>query len=303
MSTLESILSNTSRPALGSSVISAMATQMQGKLVQKLDGDGDGQVNQSEFQAALDKLSNKLGMPVTEDAQALFAGADSDGDGLLGGGELGNLLVGMLQATSSEGTVASFGARSAAPASAEDGLFSRLDTDGNGQLSRAEFMEGVNQSRARMEPGEAMSVHRFASFSTFSMSGIDGMGGMGGMSGMGGMAGWMPTSWASAMQGFQLPSSYLPPVSASGAQPAAATTASPAAAPAVASSATAAPEAGTPADALNAMLAGADSDQDGQISATEMTALLTQLGSQLEAAARLAGRMGPIVDGTNTAQA
>jgi len=292
MSTLESTQSTPSLNGVGASVIATLATKLQGKLVQKLDADGDGRVNQSEFQAALDKLSEKLGMPVAEDAPALFASVDGDGDGFLDGSELGQLIAGFLQTPGTEGKVAHPGARSASASSTEDALFGRLDRDGNGQLSRAEFMDGVNQARNRMDMGDGMVVHQFSSFSTFSM------GGMGGASGMGGM----PTTWAAANPGF--PISPYPAAWATGyGTPPAATSGTNVSAPPAVASAPAATGAGAPADALNTLLAAADTDQDGQINTTELAALVTQLGAQLEAATQLIDRLKPMGDNIDSAQA
>lgn len=296
MSTLESLLSNTSRNGLGATALSALANQMQGRLVSKLDADGSGSVDQGEFKAALDRLSEKMGMPVTEDASTLFAGVDTDGDGSLNGGELVKMVSGLLQSVSGEGTMASFGAKTARTSGPEDGLFARLDGNGDGQLSRAEFMEGVNQARAGMAGGQAPVVHRFATFSTFST--FD----MGGLAPGGMMPGWMPMGWAPAAAGFQ-----MSPAVHGHTTPAASATAAPAATQVAAASTPApappAPETLKPADALNALLSGADSNQDGQISASELSALVSQLGSQLEAAAQLTNRMAPLGDNNQSAQA
>lgn len=297
MSTLESLLSNTSRSGVGTSALTALATQMQGKLVRKLDADGNGSVDQGEFKAALDKLSEKMGMPVTEDADAMFAGVDANGDGALDGGELVSMVSGLLQsAGGSNNTMASYGARSAMESSPEDGLFARLDSDGNGQLSRAEFMEGVNQARSRMDGAQGPVVHRFATFSTFST--FD----MGGMGTAGMLPGWMPMGWAPVAPGFQLaPAAHAH--AAPSAPPAASQSVPVSAGAPTTASAAPAPETIKPADALNALLSGADSDQDGQISASELSALVAQLGSQLEAAAQLTNRMAPLSGSNDSAQA
>ncbi len=292
MSTLESLLSN-NRSGLGTTALTTLATQMQDKLVRKLDADGDGRVDQGEFKAALDKLAGKLGVPVTDDPEALFAQVDADGDGSLNGSEISQMLVSALQSTgsSSAATTGKFGVAPTEASSPEIGLFARMDGNGDGHLTQEEFMTGMMQARVGAQVQGPM-MHRVATFSTFST--FD-------MGGFGGMPQWMPMGWAPVPAGFA-----MAPTQFAGGRPTGHVTA-PQAAPASAASATASAPAATqtiqPADALNALLAAADSDQDGRISSSELSALVAQLGSQLQAAAQLTGRMGPVGDDTSVEQA
>ncbi|MEZ5644267.1 MAG: EF-hand domain-containing protein [Burkholderiaceae bacterium] len=302
MSTLESFLSSSARNGLGPSVISTLASQMQGKLVKKLDADSDGQVNQGEFQAALDKLSHKMGMPVTDDTQALFAGTDGNGDGQLDGSELGQMIASFLQTSANGSTVDTFGARSTAAAPNDDLAFARLDGNGDGMLTRAEFTGMADPAYLAPPMDAGMVVHQYTTYTTYSMGGMNGIGAVGSQQG------WMPQTWGmpSAMGWSPAPSAPAPSATTS---TAAATPPSTTETPPTATVAEA-PAASTPTqpgDALNALLNGADGDKDGQISEAELSTLVAQLGAQLEAAARLSGYLPPLDaasdSGSDTAQA
>ncbi|MCU0762056.1 MAG: hypothetical protein ACK40L_08715 [Hydrogenophaga sp.] len=137
MSTAEGIGSSTASqwsPALAS-LGSALTTYLQDKMLKKVDADGNGGVEQSEFRAALEQLSGKLGVEMDESSEALFTSLDADSSGSLNGEEMGQLLRQVFAApTSTQDFLNARGTETSDPSG-----FDALDTDGNGTLTRAEF--------------------------------------------------------------------------------------------------------------------------------------------------------------------
>lgn len=143
MSTADGIGSTTSSqwsPALAS-LGSALTTYLQDKMLKKVDADGNGGVEKSEFRAALEQLSGKLGVEMDESSEALFISLDGDSSGSLNGEEMGKLLQQVFAAPSS--TQDFLNARHTEQSGTS--RFDALDTDGNGALTRAEF-EGTQQA-------------------------------------------------------------------------------------------------------------------------------------------------------------
>lgn len=154
MSTAEGIGSTTSSqwsPALAS-LGSALTTYLQDKMLKKVDADGNGGVEKSEFRAALEQLSGKLGVEMDESSEALFTSLDADGSDSLNGEEMGKLLQQVFAAPAS--TQEFLNARHAEPSTAS--RFDALDADGNGTLTRAEF-DGTQQVATTL-PSEAGTV-------------------------------------------------------------------------------------------------------------------------------------------------
>lgn len=137
MSTAEGIGSSTSNqwsPALAS-LGSALTTYLQDKMLKKVDVDSNGGVEQSEFRAALEQLSGKLGVEMDESSEALFTDLDADASGSLNGEEMGQLLRQVFAApTSTQEFVNARGADSGSSSG-----FDALDVDGSGTITRAEF--------------------------------------------------------------------------------------------------------------------------------------------------------------------
>lgn len=208
------------------SIGSALSSKLQDKMLKKADTDGNGTVGQTEFEAALEKISTKYGIDLGQDSQALFAGLDSDSDGALNGEELGQVIQHLF----------------APPTNTQDFLQSRgneeqfgaLDADGDGSLSMAEFT-GV--------PADGAEVSIVSTTTTTTT---------------------VVSSDADA------------PVATGEVAPATST----------AEAGAATPVAAAPADPLQALMDGLDSDGDGQISDSELTTFVSQLNSQIEAATR-----------------
>lgn len=137
MSNVEGIGSKTASqwsPALAS-LGSTLTTYLQDKMLKKIDTDSNGSVGQSEFQAAMEQLTTKLGVDMGEDHSEMFAGLDTDGDGELSGSELGQMIRAAFSApANTQDFLASRGGENTSTAG-----FDALDVDGDGILSRAEF--------------------------------------------------------------------------------------------------------------------------------------------------------------------
>lgn len=130
MSTVDSSNSSAWSQTL-SSLSGAMSTYLQDKMLKKMDTDGSGGVEQSEFQAALEKVAGKLGIEVGEGASELYASLDANQDGSLNGGEVGSLLQSLFaSASNTQAFVQSRG---------DEARFAELDADSDGQISMAEF--------------------------------------------------------------------------------------------------------------------------------------------------------------------
>lgn len=137
MSNVEGIGSKTASqwaPALAS-LGSTLTTYLQDKMLKKVDTDGNGTVGQSEFQAAMEQLTTKLGVDMGDDHSEMFAGLDVDGDGELSGQELGQMIRAAFSAP--ENTQDFLAARGGDNKPTSE--FDALDVDGDGILSRAEF--------------------------------------------------------------------------------------------------------------------------------------------------------------------
>ncbi len=137
MSNVEGIGSKTASqwsPALAS-LGSTLTTYLQDKMLKKIDTDGSGTVGQSEFQAAMEQLTTKLGVDMGEDHSEMFAGLDGDGDGELSAGELGQMIRAAFSAPENTQDFLAARGGDTKPTSA----FDALDVDGDGILSRAEF--------------------------------------------------------------------------------------------------------------------------------------------------------------------
>ena len=194
MSTLESAGSSAS--GMFASFGAVAANYLQDKMLKKMDTDADGTVGKSEFQAALEGVSSKLGVAVgsTEDADAMFDSVDADANGSLTGSEVGQIIQNMLVGGGTQAFVQTRG---------DEGRFAELDADGDGSISMAEF--GIGSS-------------------TTASSGT--------------------TSTAASDEALN-------------------------------------------DESVKSLMASADSDGDGQVSGTELTAFATKISSQLEAASKL----------------
>jgi Ca2+-binding EF-hand superfamily protein len=139
MSTTEGIGSSTSSqlsPGMAK-LGSTLTTYLQDKLLKKVDVDENGTAEQSEFRAALEQLTGKLGVEMTDESEAMFTGLDADGSGGLDGQEMGQFLRNVFSAPTN--TQDFLAGRGDDATGAVTSGFDALDADGNGSLTRAEF--------------------------------------------------------------------------------------------------------------------------------------------------------------------
>ena len=130
MTPTESTSSN-SFAGLFSPLASVAANYLQDKMHKKMDADADGVVGKSEFQSALEQVGAKLGVDSGNNADAMFAAVDADGNGSLTGNEVGQMLKNMFSGgTNTDAFVQSRG---------DSERFAELDVDGDGNISMAEF--------------------------------------------------------------------------------------------------------------------------------------------------------------------
>lgn len=131
--------SNDTAFSTSSLFLAGLGSQLQTKAMKKMDANADGEVEQAEFQSALEKAAGKLGVELgSEEAGQMFASFDTDGDGRLSGSEVGSVVTGLL---SSLGNLQNFMQSRGSDASAgfDANTFANRDLDGDGVLSLAEF--------------------------------------------------------------------------------------------------------------------------------------------------------------------
>lgn len=239
--------------------MSGMASQLQAKAMKKLDTDADGNVSQTEFQSVLEKAAGKLGVELGEgEAAGMFSGFDGNSDGSLNLTEVGSVVGGLL---SSLGNVQNYMQNQGTGFSADS--FASRDTDGDGVLSLAEF---TGQSADAAGAGAFRTVTTTTQVVETSV---------------------MPQNGMPTMPGAAPVGTGTGAIDMSGAVPPASTT----------SLATAeqAATAGSPqASTVESLMASLDTDQDGQISASELGALVNQIETVVQRynETALAGKSG-----------
>ena len=108
------------------------------RLLSKIDTDGNGGVSDTELQGLLDDVAKKSGVSSQTSAADLVKQYDSNGDGNLNADELGKTMQSVLPPPPS--TMAFAQSRGdSATGQAGDDLFGKVDSDGDGAVSKTEL--------------------------------------------------------------------------------------------------------------------------------------------------------------------
>lgn len=115
------------------------------RLLSKIDTDGSGGVSDTELQGLLDDVAKKTGVSSQTSAADLVKQYDANGDGSLNADELGKTLQGVLPPPPSTMAFAqsrggeSSSSATSATGQAGDDLFGKVDSDGDGAVSKTEL--------------------------------------------------------------------------------------------------------------------------------------------------------------------
>lgn len=171
------------------------------RLLSKIDTDGNGGVSDTELQGLLDDVAQKTRVSSQTSAADLVKQYDSNGDGNLNADELGKTMQSVLPPPPSTMAFAqSRGDSDTATSQAGDDLFGKVDSDGDGAVSKTELqalpeaMSGGTASQAGVSSDDVFSQLDAdgdgsltqAEFDAVRPSGAAGEAG-GGMQAMGGM--------------------------------------------------------------------------------------------------------------------
>lgn len=110
------------------------------RLLSKIDADGNGGVSDTELQGLLDDVAQKTRVSSQTSAADLVKQYDSNGDGNLNADELGKTMQSVLPPPPSTMAFAqSRGDSDTATSQAGDDLFGKVDSDGDGAVSKTEL--------------------------------------------------------------------------------------------------------------------------------------------------------------------
>lgn len=152
MSSISSVSSN-------SNAWNTQRTNMQNRMFAKVDTDSSGGVNANELQTMLDDVSKHTGVSFGKTAQELLSAMDSSADGSLSSEELAQ---GMQSIMPPPASTMDF-AQSHGSGGGSDDLFSKVDTDGDGSVSKTEMSDFV--AKMGKNP-DASSDDKFAKLDT-----------------------------------------------------------------------------------------------------------------------------------------
>lgn len=134
------------------------------RLLSKIDADGSGGVSDTELQGLLDDVAQKSGVSSQTSAADLIKQYDSNGDGNLNADELGKTMQSVLPPPPSTMAFAqSRGDNDTATGQAGDDLFGKVDSDGDGAVSKTELqalleaMSGGTASQTGVSSDDAFS--------------------------------------------------------------------------------------------------------------------------------------------------
>ena len=142
----------------------AWATQrsaMQTRMFAKVDTDSNGSVNATELQTMLDDVSQHTGTSFQKTAQELLTAMDGNSDGTLSSDELAQGMQSTMRPPSSTMDFAQV--RNSSKENNND-LFSKVDTDGDGSVSKSEMSEFT--SKVGRSAHASASDNKFAKLDT-----------------------------------------------------------------------------------------------------------------------------------------
>lgn len=142
------------------------------RLLSKIDADGSGGVDSTELEGLLDKVAQKTGVSGDTSASDLLTQFDANGDGNLNADELGKTMESLMPARSTmdfaqaRSADASSSASNAASAKGQagDDLFGKVDSDGDGSVSKTELqalleaMSGGTASQTGVSSDDAFAA-------------------------------------------------------------------------------------------------------------------------------------------------
>lgn len=144
------------------------------RLLSKIDADGSGGVDSTELQGLLDKVAKKTGTSSASgdtSATDLLTQYDANGDGNLNADELGKTMQSIMPARSTmdfaqarNSTDSAGSSTSAATGEAGDDLFGKVDSDGDGAVSKTELqalmeaMSGGTASQTGVSSDDAFAA-------------------------------------------------------------------------------------------------------------------------------------------------
>jgi Ca2+-binding EF-hand superfamily protein len=148
MSTISGVSSSSS----GSdpwAAMKAQRSQMQAKMFAKVDADSSGSVDKAELKTMLSDISQKTGTSIGSDSDATFTKMDSNADGQLSTDELGKGMQSLMPPPSTMDFAQSRSADGAGGSGgSQDDLFSKVDTNSDGTLDKAELKTLTDKMKA-----------------------------------------------------------------------------------------------------------------------------------------------------------
>ncbi len=183
------------------------------RLMSKIDTDQSGSIDNTELQGLLDKVAQKTGTQLS--ASDVLTQFDADGNGQLSSDELGKTMQSILPPPSTmdfaQRRASSSNASADGTGQAGDDLFSKVDSDGNGSVSKDELqallekMSGGTASQTGVGSDDAFAALDTDGDGSLTQAEFDagrptGQGGHGG-GGVGGPGGMPPPPPAGAAQG------------------------------------------------------------------------------------------------------
>ena len=137
------------------------------QLLSKIDADGNGGVDSTELQGLLDKVAKKTGVSSDSSAADLLTKFDANSDGNLNADELGQTMHSILPAPSTMDFAQSRSSTdrtSSTTAKAGGDLFGKVDSDGDGAVSKTELqalleaMSGGTASQTGVSSDDAFAA-------------------------------------------------------------------------------------------------------------------------------------------------